>query len=115
MSFLTTVRDLLRYNVQFAIGATLTLVIVILATLSFFSPYNPLDTYMVAMDASPSAAVTAQTGRCCGSRAAPRGRSKGRNSGVRDSKETDTRCRVWLWRSRRTGPRPCLAPGDWNS
>ena len=32
MSFLTTVRDLLRYNVQFAIGATLTLVIVILAT-----------------------------------------------------------------------------------
>lgn len=54
MSFLTTVRDLLRYNGQFAIGATLTLVIVILASLSFFSPYDPLDTYVVALDAAPS-------------------------------------------------------------
>ena len=54
MSFLTTVRDLLRYNLQFAIGATLTLVIVILAGMSFFSPYNPLDTYVVALDAPPS-------------------------------------------------------------
>jgi peptide/nickel transport system permease protein len=54
MSFLTTVRDLLRYNAQFAIGATLTLVIVILASMSFFSPYNPLDTYVVALDAPPS-------------------------------------------------------------
>lgn len=54
MSFLTTVRDLLRYNVQFAIGATLTLVIVILAGMSFLSPYDPLDTYVVALDAPPS-------------------------------------------------------------
>jgi peptide/nickel transport system permease protein len=54
MSFLTTVRDLLRYNVQFAIGATLTLVIVILAGMSFLSPYDPLDTYVVALDSPPS-------------------------------------------------------------
>ena len=48
MSFLTIVRDLLRYNVQFAIGAILTLVIVDrIAALSAFSPYNPLDTYVV--------------------------------------------------------------------
>lgn len=48
------VRDLLRYNVEFAIGAFLISVIVAMAVLSAFSPYDPLDTYVVALDTPPS-------------------------------------------------------------
>ncbi len=54
MTFLTVIRDLLRYNRQFAIGAFLTAVVVVMAALSAVSPYNPLDTYVVALDAPPS-------------------------------------------------------------
>ncbi|MBZ0230336.1 MAG: ABC transporter permease [Bauldia sp.] len=49
-------RDLLRYNVEFAIGSFLVAIIVGLAALSALSPYNPLDTYVVALDTPPSLA-----------------------------------------------------------
>jgi peptide/nickel transport system permease protein len=54
MSFLSILRDLLRYRPEFLIGAILTLVVVVMSLLSFVSPYDPLDTYMVALDAPPS-------------------------------------------------------------
>ena len=54
MTLLAVLRDLLRYNWQFAVGALLMAVIVGMAALSAVSPYNPLDTYVVALDAPPS-------------------------------------------------------------
>ena len=54
MTFLAVLRDLLRYNPQFALGTVLTLIVTVMAALSMVSPYNPLDTYMVALDAPPS-------------------------------------------------------------
>lgn len=54
MTFLAVLRDLLRYNPQFAIGAVLTLIVAVMAALSAVAPYGPLDTYLVAMDAPPS-------------------------------------------------------------
>src|SRR5690606_33001052 len=54
MTFLTVLRDLLRYNLRFAAGAVVMLVIVGLAGLSFVSPYSPLDTYVVPLDMPPS-------------------------------------------------------------
>ena len=54
MTFLAVLRDLLRYNPQFALGAVLTAIVTVMAALSAVSPYNPLDTYMVALDAPPS-------------------------------------------------------------
>ncbi len=49
-----TVRDLFRYNREFTIGAFLTAVVVGMAVLSFFSPYSPLDSYVVPPDVPPS-------------------------------------------------------------
>jgi peptide/nickel transport system permease protein len=51
---LKVIRDLFRYNREFAIGAMLGLIVVGTAALSFFSPYNPLDSYVVPPDLPPS-------------------------------------------------------------
>jgi peptide/nickel transport system permease protein len=51
---LRTVRDLFRYNLEFALGASLILVVFGFAAASFFSPYPPMDSYVVAPDAPPS-------------------------------------------------------------
>src|SRR5688572_4427663 len=51
---LKVLSDLFRYNREFAIGAVLTGAIAIMAGLSAFSPYPPLDIYVVAPDVRPS-------------------------------------------------------------
>ena len=53
---LTTLRDLLRYNVEFRIGAILVGMVAVMAALSFVSPYSPIDTFVVAPDLPPSLA-----------------------------------------------------------
>jgi peptide/nickel transport system permease protein len=53
---LRIVRDLFRYNREFALGAVLTAIVVAMAVLSAFSPYSPLDTYVVPPDVPPSLA-----------------------------------------------------------
>jgi peptide/nickel transport system permease protein len=55
MRFLTILRDLLRYNREFAAGAVLILIVLAMAVASFFSPYPPMDVYVVAPDLPPSA------------------------------------------------------------
>jgi peptide/nickel transport system permease protein len=50
---LETLRDLLRTNVEFAIGAVLTGIVFVIAVLSFFSPYPPLDIYVAPIDEPP--------------------------------------------------------------
>lgn len=54
MTFLAILRDLLRYRPEFRIGAILTVIVGGMALLSFVSPYSPLDTYMLPLDAPPS-------------------------------------------------------------
>jgi peptide/nickel transport system permease protein len=54
MTFLAVLRDLLRYRPEFLIGTILTLLVIGMAALSFVSPYNPLDTYMLPPDVPPS-------------------------------------------------------------
>lgn len=49
-----TVRDLFRYNLEFALGAILTGLVIVIAALSVLSPYNPLDTYLLPPDVPPS-------------------------------------------------------------
>ncbi|NGO52712.1 ABC transporter permease [Allomesorhizobium camelthorni] len=51
---LKTVRDLFRYNLEFALGAILILIVFAFAAASLFSPYPPMDIYVVAPDAPPS-------------------------------------------------------------
>jgi peptide/nickel transport system permease protein len=51
---LTIIRDLFRYNREFAIGAVLMAVIVATAALCAFSPYLPASIYVVAPDVPPS-------------------------------------------------------------
>ncbi len=51
---LSTLRDLFRYNREFAVGAVLILLIVALSVASFFSPYPPQDSYVVPPDIPPS-------------------------------------------------------------
>jgi peptide/nickel transport system permease protein len=51
---LKIVRDLFRYNREFAIGAILTLLVLGMAGLSFFSPYQPNRIYVVPPDMPPS-------------------------------------------------------------
>jgi peptide/nickel transport system permease protein len=51
---LTIIRDLFRYNREFAIGAVLMLVIVGIAALSAFSPHPPALIYVVPPDMPPS-------------------------------------------------------------
>jgi peptide/nickel transport system permease protein len=53
---LKIVRDLFRYNREFAFGAIIMLVVIVISGLSFFSPYAPIDTYVVPMDVAPSTA-----------------------------------------------------------
>jgi peptide/nickel transport system permease protein len=47
--------DLLRFNRQFAAGVILLGLVVVLAALSFFSPYPPNDSFVVPPDMPPSA------------------------------------------------------------
>lgn len=47
-------RDLLRYNREFAVGVVLLTFVLAIACLSFFSPYPPNDTYVVPPDLPPS-------------------------------------------------------------
>ena len=46
-------RDLFRYNREFATGTILVLIVLSLAVASFFSPYPPLDSYVVPPDVPP--------------------------------------------------------------
>jgi peptide/nickel transport system permease protein len=48
-------RDLIRYNIEFAIGLVLVGIIVIFAMLSFFSPVDPSLIYITIPDQPPSA------------------------------------------------------------
>jgi peptide/nickel transport system permease protein len=52
---LSVLRDLVRYNIEFAIGLTLVTIIVIYSLLSFFAPHDPGLIYVVAPDMPPSA------------------------------------------------------------
>jgi peptide/nickel transport system permease protein len=54
MQFLAVLRDLVRYNFEFAAGLVLVGLVVAMALLSFVSPYPPLDVYVVAPDVPPS-------------------------------------------------------------
>jgi peptide/nickel transport system permease protein len=54
VSALRVVRDLLKTNKEFALGTALTAIVLIIAALSFVSPYAPLDVYVVAPDVPPS-------------------------------------------------------------
>jgi peptide/nickel transport system permease protein len=47
-------RDLLRYNIEFAIGTVLFGIVLIYSLLSFFSPVDPTLIYVVAPDMKPS-------------------------------------------------------------
>jgi peptide/nickel transport system permease protein len=53
---LATLRDLLRYNAEFRVGTVLIGLVVVMAGLSFVSPYSPIDTFVVAPDMPPSPA-----------------------------------------------------------
>lgn len=48
------VRDLIRYNVEFAIGVVLVGAVIVFACLSFVSPYDPSAVYTVIPDQPPS-------------------------------------------------------------
>lgn len=48
-------RDLIRYNIEFAIGVILVGIVVVFAGLSFFSPVDPSLIYMTIPDQPPSA------------------------------------------------------------
>ncbi len=48
------IRDLLRYSPSFRVGAFIVVVVAILVTLSFFSPYEPDDRRAVARNEPPS-------------------------------------------------------------
>lgn len=54
MRLFTVLRDLLRYNLEFAAGAFLLMVVLAVALASFFSPYPPMDVYVVPPDMPPS-------------------------------------------------------------
>ena len=49
-------RDLIRYNIEFRIGLVLTALVVLMAGLSYASPYPPLDQFIVPPDLPPSRA-----------------------------------------------------------
>jgi peptide/nickel transport system permease protein len=51
---LTILRDLLRYNREFAAGTALMAFVLIISCLSFLSPYSPQDIYLVPPDVPPS-------------------------------------------------------------
>lgn len=52
---LAILRDLIRYNLEFRIGLVLVGIVLVMAGLSFFSPYPPGDVYVVPPDLPPSA------------------------------------------------------------
>ncbi|APF39382.1 ABC-type dipeptide/oligopeptide/nickel transport system, permease component [Chelatococcus sambhunathii] len=54
MNTLKVLRDLFYYNKEFATGLLLVLIVVAVAASSFFSPYPPLDVYVVPPDLPPS-------------------------------------------------------------
>lgn len=49
------IRDLVRYNIEFAIGLVLVSVIVVFSALSFFSPVDPTLIFLAIPDQPPSA------------------------------------------------------------
>lgn len=51
---LAILRDLIRYNLEFRIGLVLVSIVVVMAGLSFVSPYPPGDVYVVPPDVPPS-------------------------------------------------------------
>lgn len=51
---LKILRDLFRYNREFAAGAVITAFVVGLSALSAFSPHSPIDIYVVPPDVPPS-------------------------------------------------------------
>src|SRR5262249_48854162 len=53
MNALRIFRDLLKTNREFAVGAALTAIVLVIAALSFVAPYAPLDVYVVAPDVPP--------------------------------------------------------------
>jgi peptide/nickel transport system permease protein len=53
-SAFVVLRDLLRYNNEFTAGVVLLALVLVMAGLSFFSPYSPIDVYVVAPDMPPS-------------------------------------------------------------
>jgi peptide/nickel transport system permease protein len=53
---LAILRDLVKVNIEFRIGLILVGIVVVLAGLSFASPYPPNDVYVVAPDVPPGAA-----------------------------------------------------------
>lgn len=53
---LPILRDLIRYNIEFRIGLLLVSVVLVMAGLSFVSPYPPGDVYLVPPDLPPSSA-----------------------------------------------------------
>lgn len=52
---LAILRDLIRYNLEFRIGLVLVAIVLVMAGLSFFSPYPPGDVYVLPPDLPPSA------------------------------------------------------------
>ena len=48
------IRDLLKYDGRFRIAFIFLVAVLLMAILSFFSPYDPNQTFVVAMDAPPS-------------------------------------------------------------
>ncbi|KKB09099.1 ABC transporter permease [Devosia chinhatensis] len=50
----SVLRDLIRYNIEFAIGLVLVTIVVIFAALSLFSPVDPTLIYMAPPDQPPS-------------------------------------------------------------
>jgi len=53
---LVILRDLIRYNLEFRIGLVLVAIVLVMAGLSFVSPYPPGEVYLVPPDIPPSAA-----------------------------------------------------------
>jgi peptide/nickel transport system permease protein len=53
---LAILRDLIRYNLEFRIGLVLVTIVLVMAATSFFSPYPPMDVFVVAPDVPPGSA-----------------------------------------------------------
>ncbi|WGF86760.1 ABC transporter permease [Marinivivus vitaminiproducens] len=54
MQTLTIIRDLLKLNAEFRTGFVLLLIVLVMALLSFVSPYAAMDVYVVIPDLPPS-------------------------------------------------------------
>ena len=55
MVMFAIIRDLIRYNIEFAIGLAILLLLIGAVILSFFSPYPAADIYVVPPDMPPDA------------------------------------------------------------